>query len=409
MDVRNYTNNGVNFMKKQNYVGAAASVYLNYAVVGAATIFISQYRDILAKAWNASGAMVSLVMAMVGLGRIITILFAGAISDKIGRRKTLLIALVCDIVFLLGAAYANNIWIAGCAALFFGATNSFGDTAGYPALADAFPDKTATMNSFVKAAMQIMQMLFPFWVKLIRNPQITAIVLSIVLILDIFITLKAAYAPQAVKSVEKNQEKAVTESDKPQPKLAIDGAMIITLGFTLCFTFYIFSLYAPYYGQYVLNQSADTANQLVSWYSIASLISVFITSVLVTKIKRLTLIIVYQIISAIGLLLMVLAPSEVTGAIGALLVGFFAAGGVWQVGLSILTSYFPQNHGKITSYYSFAPAVVYFVAPLVAAFVLKANSTSTLVVFWITAIVTIISVVLAVILSQRGRKFDIKG
>ena len=74
-------------MKKQNYVGAAASVYLNYAVVGAATIFISQYRDILAKAWNASGAMVSLVMAMVGLGRIITILFAGAISDKIGRRK----------------------------------------------------------------------------------------------------------------------------------------------------------------------------------------------------------------------------------------------------------------------------------------------------------------------------------
>ena len=106
---------------------------------------------------------------------------------------------------------------------------------------------------------------------------------------------------------------------------------------------------------------------------------------------------------------MVLAPSEVTGAIGALLVGFFAAGGVWQVGLSILTSYFPQNHGKITSYYSFAPAVVYFVAPLVAAFVLKANSTSTLVVFWITAIVTIISVVLAVILAQRGRKFDIKG
>nr|MDF9462871.1 MFS transporter [Lactobacillus amylovorus] len=117
-------------MKKEHYVGAAASVYLNYAVVGAATIFISQYREVLAKAWNASATAISLVMAMVGLGRIITILFAGAISDKIGRRKTLLIALVCDIIFLLGAAYANNVWIAGIAALFFGATNSFGDTAG---------------------------------------------------------------------------------------------------------------------------------------------------------------------------------------------------------------------------------------------------------------------------------------
>lgn len=399
-------------MKKQHYVGAAASVYLNYAVVGAATIFISQYREVLAKAWNASATAISLVMAMAGVGRIITILFAGAISDKIGRRKTLLIALVSDIIFLLGAAYANNVWVAGIASLFFGATNSFGDTAGYPALADAFPDKTATMNSFVKAAMQIIQMLFPFWVKLIPSPQVTAIVLVIVLAIDIVITLRAAYAPQSAednKSENESSETQVADDNSEKPKLAVDGAMIITLGFTLCFTFYIFSLYVPYYGQYVLNQLAENGNQLVSWYSIASLVSVFITSVLVTKVKRLTLIVVYETISTIGLLLMILAPSETTGAIGALLVGFFAAGGIWQVGLSVLTSYFPQNHGKITSYYSFAPAVVYFVAPLVAAFVLKANSTSTLMVFWITAIITIISVVIALILIRRGRKFNIEG
>ena len=229
--------------------------------------------------------------------------------------------------------------------------------------------------------------------------------------MDIIITLKAAYAPQSEDSNKKNSniETKVTDTQEEKPKLAIDGAMIITLGFTLCFTFYIFSLYAPYYGQYVLNQSAENGNQLVSWYSIASLISVFITSILVTKIRRLTLIVTYETISAIGLLLMILAPSQTTAAIGALLVGFFAAGGIWQVGLSVLTSYFPQSHGKITSYYSFAPAVVYFVAPLVAAFVLKANSTSTLMVFWITAIITIISVVIALILIKRGRKFNIEG
>lgn len=398
-------------MKKQHYVGAAASVYLNYAVVGAATIFISQYRQVLAKAWNASDTAISIVMAMVGLGRIITILFAGAISDKIGRRKTLLIALFSDIIFLLGAAYANNVWVAGIAAIFFGATNSFGDTAGYPALADAFPDKTATMNSFVKAAMQVMQMLFPFWVKLIKSPKVTAVVLAIVLLIDVIITLKAVYAPQLKeeKSDDQNETAAVKNDSGEKPKLAVDGVMIITLGFTLCFSFYIFSLYAPYYGQYVLKQSAVNANQLVSWYSIASLISVFVTSALVTKVKRLNLILVYQIITAIGLLMMVLIPSEVIGALGAFLVGFFAAGGVWQVGLSVLTSYFPQNHGKITSYYSFAPAVVYFVAPLVAAFVLKANATSTLAVFWITAIITIISVILAFVLIQRGKKFNIEG
>ncbi|MBA1393855.1 MFS transporter, partial [Lactobacillus sp. XV13L] len=275
------------------YVGVASSVYIHYAVVGAATIFISQYRQILAQSWNASGAEVSLVMAMVGLGRIITILFAGAISDKIGRKKTLLIALITDAIFLLGAAFAGNIWIAGLAAMFFGATNSFGDTAGYPALADAFPDKTATMNSFVKAAMQIMQMLFPFCVKLIKNPQITACLLVAIIIVDALVTMKTAFAPQAEdKKVTSTEE--VKEVHGNQPKLAVDGLMIIALGFTLCFTFYIFSLYAPYYGQYVLKESAANANQLVSWYSIASLVSVFATSALVTKVKRLKLIMVYS-------------------------------------------------------------------------------------------------------------------
>lgn len=396
--------------KKKNYAGVATSVYLHFAVVGAATLFISQYRQILAQAWNANETQVSLVIAMVGLGRIITILFAGAISDKIGRKKTLLIALICDAIFLLGAAFANSIWVAGIAALFFGATNSFGDTAGYPALADAFPDKTATMNSFVKAAMQVMQMLFPFCVKLIKNPRVTAGILIFIILVDVLITLKTTYASQIVdkKSTSVSESEDNSTSDN-QPKLAVDGLMIIALGFTLCFTFYIFSLYAPYYGQYVLNQPAANANQLVSWYSIASLISVFVTSALVTKVKRLQLIMTYSAITALGLLFMVLKPSLIAGEIGALAVGFFTAGGVWQVGLSVLTSYFPQSHGKITSYYSFAPAMVYFVAPLVAAFVLKANSTSTLLVFWITAIIAIISVVLSAILIIRSKKFNIKG
>lgn len=397
--------------KKQNYAGVAASVYLNFAVAGFATIFISQYREPLMKAWNANSTTLSLVMAMVGLGRILTILLAGKISDKIGRKKTLYIAQVSDIIFLLGAAYASNVWIAGIAALFFGVTNSFEDTAGYPALTDAFPTKAATMNSLVKAAMQIMQTIAPFWVASVKDPKTTAIVLAVILAIDILITVKATFAPQeeSKPESEEKEESNETTTSENQPVMAVDGVMIIGLGFTLCFTFYMFSLYAPYYGQYVLNLSDTDANQLVSWYSIASLISVFVTSALVAKVKKLNLLLVYSTMSAIGLLLMVLAPSLTTGRIGALLIGFFAAGGVWQVGLALLTSYFPTNHGKMTSYYSFAPAVVYFVAPLVAAFVLKASSASTMAVFWINAVITIISVVLILLLLKRSRKFDIKG
>ena len=77
-------------MKKQNYAGVAASVYINFALVGMATIIISQYSSYFQKAWNTDVKGISTVLSVVGIGRILTILFAGVISDKIGRKKTMI-------------------------------------------------------------------------------------------------------------------------------------------------------------------------------------------------------------------------------------------------------------------------------------------------------------------------------
>lgn len=78
---------GWKVMKKQNYAGVAASVYINFALVGMATIIISQYSSYFQKAWNTDVKGISTVLSVVGIGRILTILFAGVISDKIGRKK----------------------------------------------------------------------------------------------------------------------------------------------------------------------------------------------------------------------------------------------------------------------------------------------------------------------------------
>lgn len=397
-------------MKKHSYAGVATSVYLDYAIVGIATIFLSQYSTFFQKAWNTNVKGVSLVLSVVGLGRILTILFAGVISDKIGRKKTLLISIVADIIFLLGAAYSHNVIVAGIAALFFGVTNSFGDTAAYPALGDAFPNRAATMNSLIKAAMSVAQFLFPFWVSAIHDARVTAIVLAIVLLVDIVITCMSAFAPQS-GTKKASQENTDTSEDTDsgtgnKPKMAIDGVLIIILSFTTAFTFYVFSQYAPNFGINVLGASAAAGKTLVSWYSMASLISVFVTAALVTKVKPLTLILIYTTVSALGLLLMLLAPSITTARIGALIIGFFAAGGIWQVGLAVLTDYFPKNHGKLTSYYSFMAAVVYFVGPLLASFVISDTAASVISIFWIMTIDTIISIVITAVLLKRSHNFD---
>lgn len=48
-------------MKKTNYAGVATSVYINFAIVGMATIFISQYSTYFQEAWHTDVKGISLV------------------------------------------------------------------------------------------------------------------------------------------------------------------------------------------------------------------------------------------------------------------------------------------------------------------------------------------------------------
>lgn len=391
-------------MKKRNYAGVAATVYVNYAIVGMATIIISQYSSYFQEAWNTDVKGVSTVLSVVGVGRLLTILFAGVISDRIGRRKTMIIAMVTDIIFLLGAAFSHSLVMACIAALFFGATNTFGDTSGYPAITEAFPKKAATMNSLVKAAMSLAQFVFPFWVATVHDARLTVFALVLVLVLDIVWVIFTPFAPQASPKKEETTEQTTTSVDGP--KMALDGVMLIFLGFSISFTFYVFSQYAPYFGSNVLHLAEEASKTLISWYAMASMISVFITATIVTKIKPLTIVGFYSLVSALALAAMVLAPSLTTARIASVAIGFFGAGGIWQLGLAVLTNYFPHGHGKLTSYYSLMASTTYFIGPLISSFILNETAQSVLTVFWIDTIITIASVVVSAVLIYRKKKYN---
>ncbi|MCP0887251.1 MFS transporter [Ligilactobacillus sp. WILCCON 0076] len=393
-------------MKKANYAGVAAGVYVNFAIVGMATIILSQYSAYFQKAWNTDVKGISTVLSVVGIGRILTILFAGVISDKIGRKKTMIIAMTSDILFLLGAAFSHSLVMACVAALFFGVTNSFGDSSCYPAVTEAFPEKSATMTSLVKAAMSLAQFVFPFWVSTVSDAKVTVIVLVIALALDIALVFFTPFAPQNEKEDTVAATEVHKDNDRPQPKMAVDGVLLIALGFTICFTFYVFSQYAPYFGSNVLHIGTTASATLVSWYAMASLISVFVTATIVTKVKPLTIIIIYSFVSTLALIAMIVVPSLTTGRIASLAIGFFGAGGIWQLGLSVLTKYFPSGKGRVTSYYSLMASTTYFIGPLISSFIISDTAASVLTVFGINMVVTAASVVIAAILIYRKKKYN---
>jgi len=396
-------------MSRKQYLPLALGIYINYAILGMATIIVSQYGTQFQGLWHTDIKGISTVIAMIGVGRLLTILVAGYLSDRLGRKRTMLIGMVAQIVFLVGLLLSTNLISACVAALFMGVTNSFGDTASYPALTDAFQEKAASMNSLVKAAMSLAQFGLPFIVAAAPSSKVTLIAMVIVMVLDMILVATAAFAPQPVvtKSSAKQPVAAAKPTDGPQPSMLIDGSLLIIIGFTLSFTFYIFSQYAPNFGSTVLKLGANQAKSLISWYASASLVSVFITSSLVTKVKPIKLILVYTLVSFLALLQMVLLPSATGARATAIVIGFFAAGGIWQLGLTLLSQYFPAEKGKVTGYYSFATALTFFVGPLVSSFIINDTAVSVLHVFQIDTAVTLLSLIIVLILMVRNRRFQV--
>ncbi|GEO69132.1 MFS transporter [Levilactobacillus acidifarinae] len=398
---------------KRGHASLATAIYINYAILSIAQILISQYSSRFQAMWSTDLRGISTVISMMGIGRIITILFAGDFSDRFGRKPVLITGMVANFVFLVGLIFSTNMLMAAIFSLFLGFANSFDDAAAYPALSEAFPTKSASMSSLVKAAMSLAQFVLPFVVATIPNATVTLVILSVIILIDVVMIFVSKFAPQNTNEApteEASSDAATAEATTQTtgvhlPKMKIDGISLIALGFTISFTFYVYTQYIPNFGSSVLGLSEVAAKSLMSWYAIFSLISVFITTVLVTKLKPIFLVILYPLISVVFLVLMVMFPSVIMAKVTSAVIGFFAAGGVWQLGLAVLTQYFPQKKGKVTGYYSFAAAMTYFVGPFVSSFIINSTASSVLEVFWIDIAVTVVGVLLATFVQLRNQKY----
>ncbi|MFD1417647.1 MFS transporter [Companilactobacillus keshanensis] len=392
----------------------AATVYFNYFVWGSSILIVSQYSQQFMRLWNTNVKGISTVISMVGIGHLVTVIFAGWMSDRFGRRNTMVIGLIANIIFLMGLILSRNVYMACFFTLFLGAANSFDDSGAYPALTEAFPTKAASMNSLVKACMSLSQTLLPFVVAAVSSVSIVLPIMSVLLFLDVIAIFMIKFNKDRLDPVEatepvKVKEDQSVETEKPVkgnlPKMSIDGVGLIIIGFTISFTFYMYSQYIPHFGTTVLNLSEAASKELVSWYALSSLISVFITSVVIRKAQPYHVMMLYSAIAGLFLVLMITFPSYLLVRITSIVIGFFAAGGIWQVGLTIISQYFPDKKGKVTGYYSFAAALTYFVGPFVSTFIIDDTAQSMIHVFAIDATVTVAGVAVMLFLFFRCHKY----
>ncbi len=390
-----------NTLTKNKYMPTALAMYINYFIHGMGAIILAQNIDFLMEQLNTNKAGVSYVISALGLGRLIVLFVSGVLSDKYGRKPFVLLGMGTYVLFMGGILISTNVTMAFFFALLAGMANSFMDAGTYPALTECFPKASGSANVAIKAFISAGQFILPWIISfLIANNLYygwSFIFCIVVFVINGLFIFKLKF-PE-FKPVEKTEATTEKVESNVKANFWIEGICLILIGFTATATFQVIANWLPSFAREVAGVEQTVSLKLISIYSTGSIVSVFVTSILVAKwIKQVRFTFVYPLISLIMLTVLWMFPTTITCIVAAFVIGFSAAGGVLQLALTSMSELFPSSKGKITGIVFTASSLASTIVPGITGILADINL-SHVILFDIG--ITALGVVLALIVNIR--------
>lgn len=388
---------------KNKYMPTAFSLYLNYFVHGIGVIILAQNMEALAKHWQTTTGGVAVVISSLGIGRLIVLLISGVLSDKFGRKPFVLLGIITYLLFFAGILISPSITVAYIFGILAGIANSFLDSGTYPALMEMFPQAKGTANVIIKAFISVGQFGLPLFISFLVASDYwygwSFILCIVVLIFNLIFLMIAGKFPVANLDAEsKTNEVVESNHSVSRGSLWFDGTLFILYGYISQATFYLVSQWLSQYGAKIAGMGDANSRALISYYSVGSIVCVLVTAALAKKaVKEIQFLWIYTFLSFLSLLLMYLVPTALMCSIMSFVVGFSAAGGVMQLGLTIMSTFFPQGKGAITGAFYTAGSIASFTIPLVTGMM----ATNLANIFLFDVIIALIGFILAVLITIR--------
>lgn len=381
----------------KKYLPTALILYLNYFIHGIGCSILSQQvvKETLAAQWGIESVMtVTAVAAALGLGRLISLPFAGPLSDRLGRKISVLIGVASYVIFFMGIAFSPSVQIAYVAAVLGGIANSFLDTATYPAVTEIINKYTGIATMGIKLFISISQLLMPFFLGVVAGTSMSYLTLAIVAGIAIAVLgVLAIFAPFPTTASAGKSESFI--SSLKNANFSLESVALILIGFTSTATFQLWLNCAQTFGKEVAGIPSESVSVMQTYYSAGTLVALFITSILITKFKQVRFLVIYPAISVVMLVLVYLIKSPTICYIGAFVIGYSAAGGVLQMATATVNDLFPNIKGTITSLVMIASSLCNYTILSAAA---KMTATSVIVM---NIVITVIGVLLAIFVNMR--------
>ncbi|KAB7652348.1 MFS transporter [Sutterella faecalis] len=388
----------------------AFCLYLNYMVHGIGVLIISLNMHSLEVQWSTDAAGVSVVISSLGLGRFALLYIAGTLSDRWGRKPFVLGGIAVYMAFFIGLLFTHDLTLAYVFGFLAGSANSLLDAGTYPKLMELFPDSPGPAVILIKAFVASGQFILPLVVSVLAALNLwygwSFIAAAAVLAVNFVILLRmgsrgSAGQQKASENLGKNSgAKSGSES------IAIPDLVSYTLfGYVAMATFYLVSQWLAQYGEQVAGMDFESSLQLLSIYTTGSICGVFLSSLaLKTFLKAREMLLICTVMSFLSLLVVTLWPTSLFVTVFAFVFGFFAAGGVLQLGLTLLAAQFPSAKGKATGIYYSAGSISNFTIPLITAWI--ARNDSILGIFRFDVVIAAVGVVLACFIAWRSRRAE---
>lgn len=281
----------------------SVSLYLNYLVHGMGLIVLAQNMNSLGTAWNQPIKIVSFVISGIGIGRLISYLITGFLSDKISRKFFVELGMFCYAVFALGMPMTKNIWIAYFFAILAGVANSSLDAGTYTTFVEMNGGNGA-YTILIKAFVSVGEFILPILVTILAGQgmwfgwSFMAMVILLAINFCLILPLKFPVANQADGSAVNERESEI----KGVAKKVMTGALVV-YGYSSMALMIWFTQWITMFAQQTMHMSDGAAHFLLSLYSIGSITGVLVLFALLGRnVKESRLLLIVNAIALAALL-----------------------------------------------------------------------------------------------------------